>query len=698
MMEPMISSSTFALLLLWVSVSVCDCKDVLYGQVQSPLYPDPYPADNHTQWDLEVPPGYKIQLTFNYFDIEPSADCYYDSLMVLYGRKVLGKFCGQRSTDAHHPGNKPILSPGNRLQLVFVTDDSNPGPQMHLGFSAFYQAVDVDECSSPVPSEDSDPPCSQICLNTLGSYMCACHHGYQLGADGRTCVLDCGGGVYKESEGTLSSPGYPNPSPRGLDCIYNISVQPGFEVTLNFTHSFHIEQIYNKGHFCLFHWLLVTVPGKKPMKYCGKDSPGVIHTGSHNVQLVYHTDSAGQSRGWSLHYTTQRVECKLEKSISNGRVTPDFPQYFYRDYIHVRCDQGYKLMMGGKEIKSFKSMCQHNGKWHLPLPECKILDCGDPKPLLNGGVRTLSGSSNEYQSIIQYHCNEPFYKFRTAHSVNFTCAADRQWRANDNNAIIPPCYPVCGRPGVDLSKRGRVLGGKTAPEGSFPWQVFLMSGGRGGAIVIGDQWLMTAAHNLEQVKFAKENVQVYVGDIHVSKLVKSPSLAIASLHVHPGYKNNNLRTNFDNDIALIKLKSSITFNMNVMPVCLPQRDTKLNSTGLVSGFGLTEDLHTANKLRYISLPVVEQDECHRSIETERKNRHDVAPLTDNMFCAGLPEGGKDTCSGDSGSAFVMKDEDTYWVAGIVSWGVDCGQPGKYGIYTRVAKYLNWIQKTMNENQ
>ncbi|KAL6488933.1 hypothetical protein MHYP_G00026740 [Metynnis hypsauchen] len=204
--------------------------------------------------------------------------------------------------------------------------------------------------------------------------------------------------------------------------------------------------------------------------------------------------------------------------------------------------------------------------------------------------------------------------------------------------------------------------------------------------------------NLEQVKFAKENVKVYVGDIHVSKLMKSPSLAIASLHVHPGYKNNDLRTNFDNDIALIKLKSSITFNMNVMPVCLPQRDTKLNSTGLVSGFGLTEDLHTANKLGYISLPVVEQDECHRSIETERKNRHDVAPLTDNMFCAGLPEGGKDTCSGDSGSAFVMKDEDTYWVAGIVSWGVDCGQPGKYGIYTRVAKYLNWIQKTMDENQ
>ncbi|KAI4896909.1 hypothetical protein NFI96_031595 [Prochilodus magdalenae] len=691
-----ITDSTHSL--LWMSVSVCRGEVAMYGQVQSPLYPDPYAADLHTQWDLEVPPGYKIHLTFNYFNIEPSDDCYYDSLMVLYGRKVLGKFCGQKSTDANHPGNKPILSPGNRLQLVFVTDDSNPGPQTHLGFSAFYQAIDVDECSSPVSSEDSDPPCSQICLNTLGSYMCACHHGYQLRGDRRTCVLGCGGGVFKESEGTLSSPGYPNPSPLGLDCVYDISVEPGFKVSLNFSHNFHIEQIHHRGHSCLFHWLMVTVPGEKPKKYCGEESPGVIHTGSHTVQLEYHTDGAGQSRGWSLHYTTQRVECKLEKSITNGRVTPDFPQYFFRDYIHVRCDQGYKLMTGGKEIQSFRSMCQHNGEWHLPLPECKIIDCGDPRPLLNGGVTFISGSNNEYQSLIRYHCNEPFYAFREAHHVNFTCAADRKWRSDDDNAIIPPCFPVCGRPTADLSKRGRVLGGVEAPTGSFPWQVFLTTSGRGGAIVIGDRWLMTAAHNLETVHFSKENVKAYVGNTIVSEVVKNPFLAIASLHVHPGYKNNAMRTNFDNDIALIKLNSSITFNMNVMPVCLPPQDADLSSSGWVSGFGLTEHYHTANKLRYITLPVVEQELCHKSIETERAVREDVAPLTANMFCAGLPEGGKDTCSGDSGSAFVMKDRDTYWVAGIVSWGVDCGKPGKYGIYTRVTKYINWIHKTMQENQ
>lgn len=60
-------------------------------------------------------------------------------VQVVSDEKVLGKFCGQNSTDRFHPGEKPILAPGNRLQLLFLTDDSNH--VSHLGFTAFYQAV-----------------------------------------------------------------------------------------------------------------------------------------------------------------------------------------------------------------------------------------------------------------------------------------------------------------------------------------------------------------------------------------------------------------------------------------------------------------------------------------------------------------------------------------------------------------------------
>lgn len=39
------------------------------------------------------------------------------------------------------------------------------------------------------------------------------------------------------------------------------------------------------------------------------------------------------------------VECPNPGTIRNGKVTPIFPQYLYRDYIQVYCEQGYKLMM-----------------------------------------------------------------------------------------------------------------------------------------------------------------------------------------------------------------------------------------------------------------------------------------------------------------------------------------------------------------
>ncbi|WP_170076046.1 trypsin-like serine protease, partial [Paraclostridium dentum] len=101
--------------------------------------------------------------------------------------------------------------------------------------------------------------------------------------------------------------------------------------------------------------------------------------------------------------------------------------------------------------------------------------------------------------------------------VNLTCAADRKW-TGERNDILPHCIPVCGRPSVDFAGVGRILGGEEAKENSFPWQVFLLARGRGGAIVIGEKWLLTAAHNLDQKQL--EEVKVYVGSNRVSDYFK----------------------------------------------------------------------------------------------------------------------------------------------------------------------------------
>lgn len=103
-------------------------------------------------------------------------------------------------------------------------------------------------------------------------------------------------------------------------------------------------------------------------------------------------------------------------------------------------------------------------------------------------------------------------------------------------------------------------------------------------------------------------------------------------------------------------------------------------------------------LGYAQLPVVDQEICHKSIIRLNKSRNDVPRLTNNMFCAGVPEGGRDSCLGDSGGPFTLKDDDWFWAAGIVSWGVDCGQPGRYRVFTKVTNYLDWINQTMQDNE
>jgi len=57
------------------------------------------------------------------------------------------------------------------------------------------------------------------------------------------------------------------------------------------------------------------------------------------------------------------------------------------------------------------------------------------------------------------------------------------------------------------------------------------------------------------------------------------------------------------------------------------------------------------------------------------------------------QGGVGTCHGDSGGPLVCQENETapFVLQGITSFGIGCADPGFPGVYTRVSKYVNWIE-------
>uniref|UniRef100_F6S7Y6 MBL associated serine protease 2 n=1 Tax=Monodelphis domestica TaxID=13616 RepID=F6S7Y6_MONDO len=663
----------------------------LFGRLTSPGFPKVYPNNEEQSWNLIAPPGYRIRLYFTHFNLELSYLCEYDFVKLYSGDKLLATLCGQESTDTEQaPGNHTFHSAGSNLRVAFRSDFSNE--KDFTGFEAFYAAEDIDECEVP---PGADPICDHHCHNHLGGFYCSCRAGFRLHKDKRTCSALCSGQVFTERSGVIMSPDYPQAYPKLSSCNYRIQVEDGFSVILEFEDSFDVET--HPESLCPYDVLKIKTDKEEYGPFCGQTSPPKINTRSHIVDIIFITDDSGDHTGWKIRYLTTALPCPNPIAPPHGQITPVQPKYILKDHFSIACETGYHLQGGSLPLLACRPFPFGYTFFMLFLPRLHLLvvDCGPPDDLRKGRVTYITGGEvTTYGAMIQYSCAGPFYAMKMNNDGKYRCGADGFWKSSKGENSLPVCEPVCGL----MSQRlVRVFGGRKATVGQFPWQVMLAGESLAGGALLYDNWVLTAAHAIH-AQDDLSTLQIRMGVLNRLSSHYTEAWADA-VFIHEGYTHDE--ANFNNDIALIKLKNHVEINSNVTPICLPRKNgshVNTNDLGTVSGWGRTERNLRARHLMYVELPVVDQQTCRAAFENKSSGGKPLV-LTDNMICAGFPSGGKDACTGDSGGplAFLDPETKTWFVGGIVSWGVGCGEANQYGVYTNVINYIPWIENIILNN-
>ncbi|CAH7454573.1 Klk15 [Phodopus roborovskii] len=236
----------------------------------------------------------------------------------------------------------------------------------------------------------------------------------------------------------------------------------------------------------------------------------------------------------------------------------------------------------------------------------------------------------------------------------------------------------------------KVLEGEECAPHSQPWQVAIFERGRFncGGFLISSHWVLTAAHC--QTRF----MRVHLGEHNLRKRDGPEQVRFVSRIIpHPGYEALTHR----HDIMLLRLLQPALLSRQVRPVPLPTRCPFTGEECMVSGWGLLSDskpgaaeshkpqVRLPDTLHCANISIISEASCNKDYPGR------VLPT---MVCAGVENGGTDSCEGDSGGPLVCSGA----LQGIVSWGdVPCDTTTKPGVYTKVCSYLKWIRKNMKRN-
>ncbi|XP_043114165.1 chymotrypsin-like protease CTRL-1 isoform X1 [Puntigrus tetrazona] len=244
----------------------------------------------------------------------------------------------------------------------------------------------------------------------------------------------------------------------------------------------------------------------------------------------------------------------------------------------------------------------------------------------------------------------------------------------------------CGVPAIKPQTIGsRIVNGQNAVSGSWPWQVSLQLANGfhfcGGSL-INQNWVLTAAHcpvvaGSHRVILGEHNRGSNVEHIQVKQVSK--------VITHQFYN----RENYNNDIALLKLSSPVTYTPRMSPVCLAPSTINIvpGTRCFTTGWGQTATTTSPRILQQTGIPILSPAACRQIWDQSR--------ITDAMICAGAS--GSSSCQGDSGGPLVCESSGVWTLVGAVSWGRSTCDPRFPAVFARISQLRSWIDRTIASN-
>ncbi|XP_078088023.1 suppressor of tumorigenicity 14 protein homolog [Mustelus asterias] len=449
----------------------------------------------------------------------------------------------------------------------------------------------------------------------------------------------------------------------------------------------------------------ISVDGKR---YCGEHSRSLVVPSASNVLTVqFHSDFYNNNRGFRAEYSSfnPENECQGMHICGDGKC----------ELMSNKCDGWFhckdksdeeNCVCTSDQFKCHNNMCKPMVWVCDGVDDCEDMsdesncDCpsgyfGCQKSICLSINTICNGITDCSDGSDEINCDKTDIKCT---SITYMCA-DGKCIAKPNAECdgVVDCSDQSDENHCDCGNRpflkSRIINGDDTELGEWPWQVSLHFDSIGhtcAATLINSWWLLTVSHCFQDVypyKYSNRLLwKAYIGlNSQAFSEAAVESRLIKRMIIHEQFNNITM----DYDIALIELSEPVAYNNYIQPVCLPSalHVFAANRKCYITGWGLVQEKgHLPTILQKAEVRIINQTTCINFIGNIVSSR---------MLCAGYLTGQVDACEGDSGGPLVCEESSGKWfLAGIVSWGQGCGRYGHPGVYTRITKFGDWIQRNM----